>query len=172
MNAINIVSNVKGRYFISYLQYYERWKHRLDDLSDLILVPKTAINDISKVIYKLKEFGKNHYLLYRRNYKNDFYKDLVKYDNYKKIMDDKIKGSIYDITSFRWTSIREVADIVADLTGAKVFAGNKEGLSHKDLPSHNKIPGWEAKVNLEEGIGTMVENYRQKYEIQNGNSKA
>jgi len=88
---------------------------------------------------------------------------------YHKILDEKIKGGVYDITSYRWTSIREAADIVASLTGAKVFEGDKEGYSHKDLPAHDKIPGWEAKVSLEDGIRTMVETYRQTYGTQNGN---
>lgn len=90
---------------------------------------------------------------------------------YHKILNEKIEGGIYDITSFRWTSIREVADIVANFTGAKVVVGNKEGFSHRDLPAHDKIPGWEAKVSLEEGIRMMVEIYRRKYKLQSGDSK-
>lgn len=81
---------------------------------------------------------------------------------YYKIMNEKIKRDIYDISSFRWTSIREVANIVASLTEAKVIAGDKQGFSHIDLPTHDKIPGWEAKINLEEGIKRMVEDYRKK----------
>lgn len=81
---------------------------------------------------------------------------------YQKIMDEKIRGGIYDITSFRWISIREVAGIVASLTGAKIFAGDKWGFSHRDLPAHDRIPGWEASVNLENGIERMVEDYRKK----------
>ena len=80
---------------------------------------------------------------------------------YHKIMNEKIKGGIYDITSFRWTSIREVADIVASLTGAKVIPGDKDGFSHIDLPAHDKILGWEAKIGLKEGVHLMVKNYRQ-----------
>ncbi|MEK7592233.1 MAG: NAD(P)-dependent oxidoreductase [Patescibacteria group bacterium] len=80
---------------------------------------------------------------------------------YHKIMNEKIKGGIYDITSSRWTSIREVADIVASLTGAKVIPGDKDGFSHIDLPAHDKILGWEAKIGLKEGVHLMVKNYRQ-----------
>lgn len=84
---------------------------------------------------------------------------------YQKIMDEKIRGGIYDITSFRWTSIREVADIVASLTGAKVFAGDKKGFSHRDLPAHDRIPGWQASIELEDGIERMVGDYRKKLNL-------
>lgn len=81
---------------------------------------------------------------------------------YHKILNDKIKGGIYDISSFRWTSVRDVADIIANMTGARVIPGKKEGFSHKDLPNRDKIPGWKAEISLEEGISRMIESFKRK----------
>ncbi|MBU6427157.1 NAD(P)-dependent oxidoreductase [Patescibacteria group bacterium] len=82
---------------------------------------------------------------------------------YHKILTEKIKGGIYDISSGRWTSIREVAEMIAGMTGAKVIPGEKIGFSHRNLPSHDRIPGWEPQISLEEGLKRMVEEFRRRH---------
>jgi len=62
---------------------------------------------------------------------------------------------IYDVTSFEWVTIREVADIIAGLTGAKVVPGKKIG-STPFTPMQGKIPGWNPVVSLDQGLAKMV----------------
>ena len=82
------VKTVKGNYFITYIQDYEKWKDIEEEISTLILTPKISVIQPEKIIYKIKEFGKNHYLINKRNYKNEFYQNLVKYSNYMKMIQD------------------------------------------------------------------------------------
>lgn len=84
---------------------------------------------------------------------------------YHKMISEEIKGGIYDITSGRWTSILEVADTIAKLTGAKVIPGTKNGASHKDMPSHDLVPGWKAEVSLEAGIKQMIDAYHDRMRV-------
>ena len=66
---------------------------------------------------------------------------------------------IYNITSNRWVSISEVANIVAELTNSKVTRGELLGLN----PVANggvSLPNWSAKVPLEEGIEKLVKSFQ------------
>ena len=67
---------------------------------------------------------------------------------------------IYDVTSFEWVTIREVADIIAGLTGAKVVPGKKIG-STPFTPMQGKIPGWNPVVSLDQGLAKMVTRLRE-----------
>ncbi len=64
---------------------------------------------------------------------------------------------IYNVTSNRWHSILEVAQIIADLTGSEVKCGEVLGANPKANPGA-PIPGWVPKVSLEEGIEKLVKN--------------
>jgi nucleoside-diphosphate-sugar epimerase len=74
-------------------------------------------------------------------------------------LSQNLKG-IYDITSFEWVKILDVAEMIGKLTGAKVVPGTKIG-STPATPIKGKIPGWSTKVTLEEGLRRMV-NFIQK----------
>lgn len=67
---------------------------------------------------------------------------------------------VYDVTSFEWVSVRRVADIIADLTGAKVSPGDRRG-STPVTPMRGKVPGWTAMVSLEEGLERTLALYRE-----------
>lgn len=84
---------------------------------------------------------------------------------YRKILTEKKKGGIYDINSGRWTSIREIANMIAALTGAKVIPGKKKGFSHLELKSHGMMPGWKPKIELEDGVARLVDDFRRKLGI-------
>lgn len=67
---------------------------------------------------------------------------------------------VYDVTSFEWVRVREIADIVAGLTGASVVPGTRVG-STPITPMRGKIPGWIPKVPIHEGLARTVELFRK-----------
>ncbi|HTQ49479.1 MAG TPA: NAD(P)-dependent oxidoreductase [Candidatus Acidoferrales bacterium] len=74
-------------------------------------------------------------------------------------LEHRLEG-VYDITSFEWVSVRRVADIIADLTGAKVVPGAKTG-STPITPIRGKVPGWTPNIPLEEGLARMLKLYER-----------
>lgn len=71
---------------------------------------------------------------------------------------NNLKG-IYDVTSFVWIKVIDLANIIGELTGAKVIPGIKVG-STPDTPIKGRIPGWLPKVELKEGLSRMIKDYR------------
>lgn len=67
---------------------------------------------------------------------------------------ERVPG-VYDITTFEWCSVLDTANIIADLTGARVFPGTRQG-STPLTPIRGKIPGWRAEVSLREGLQRLV----------------
>lgn len=67
---------------------------------------------------------------------------------------------IYDVTSFEWVKVIDVAKIIAEYTGAKVVPGLKVG-STPITPIQGKIPGWEPKVTLKQGLKQLVDDMRE-----------
>lgn len=70
-------------------------------------------------------------------------------------LSSNLKGK-HDVTSFEWISVLDVANIIANLTGAKVIPGEKVG-STPLTPISGKIPNWTPKVSIEEGLKKMVD---------------
>jgi nucleoside-diphosphate-sugar epimerase len=71
---------------------------------------------------------------------------------------DKLQG-VYDVSSFEWVRVLEVARIIGELTGSSVCPGNVHG-STPITPMVGKIPGWNPQVPLQEGLRRMIELYR------------
>jgi nucleoside-diphosphate-sugar epimerase len=65
---------------------------------------------------------------------------------------------IVDITSFEWVKVIEVAETIAEITGAQVIPGERVGRT-PITPIKGKLPGWNAKVSLREGLSRMMERY-------------
>ena len=72
----------------------------------------------------------------------------------------KLTG-LYDVTSFEWVSVLDLARIIADLTGAEVVPGSHIG-STPTTPLVGKVPDWESSLTLREGLSKMVELYRER----------
>ena len=72
---------------------------------------------------------------------------------------NQLKG-IYDVTSFEWIKLIDLANIIAKHAGAKVTPGAKVG-STPLTPIQGKIPSWNPKIGLDEGIGKMVREAQQ-----------
>lgn len=68
-------------------------------------------------------------------------------------------GGVYDITSFEWVTVRRVADVIAEQTGANVVPGSKIG-STPLTPMQGKIPGWNPTMTLEDGLRRMIQQTR------------
>ena len=66
---------------------------------------------------------------------------------------------VCDVSSFEWVSIRQVADVIASITGADVIPGERVGRT-PNTPMQGKIPGWLPEVSLEEGLRRTVDLYR------------
>jgi nucleoside-diphosphate-sugar epimerase len=78
---------------------------------------------------------------------------------FQQALQERLPG-IYDVTSFEWVPVRRVADIIAELTGAKVFPGDRQG-STPITPMRGKVPGWTSTVSLEQGLQRTVALYRE-----------
>lgn len=70
--------------------------------------------------------------------------------------------NVYDASSYEWVRIIDIAKIISELTGAKLFPGQKKG--YDPIPSQNmgRLPGWMPEVTLREGLLKMVEQARLK----------
>lgn len=68
--------------------------------------------------------------------------------------------NICDISSFEWVPVYRVAEIIANLTSAKVVQGSKRG-STPITPMCGKVPGWVPQISLEEGLERMICSYKK-----------
>ncbi len=71
---------------------------------------------------------------------------------------DRLEG-LYDITSFEWVSILDVAKTIAAQCGAKIETGTQVG-STPITPIRGRVPGWLPQVPLERGLRQMVDELR------------
>ncbi len=68
---------------------------------------------------------------------------------------------IYDVSSFEWIRVIEIAEMIGALTGARVVPGSVTG-STPLTPMKGKLPGWLPHVSLEAGLARMVVEARRK----------
>ena len=68
-----------------------------------------------------------------------------------------MNNTVYDLTSFEWSTVRHVADIVGLRAKAKIIPGTQKGSMRSIAVIKGKPPGWDAKISLAEGIKMMVE---------------
>jgi len=68
---------------------------------------------------------------------------------------------VCDVSSFEWVTIRQVADVIASITGAEVIPGERIG-STPNTPMQGRIPGWLPEVSLEEGLRRTIQLYRSQ----------
>ena len=74
---------------------------------------------------------------------------------------DKLdKMNSYDVTSFEWTKIIKVAEIVAEHTGAIIkqsHSVDEVQLDSKHEPTNSILDYWQPKTDLKRGIGFLVD---------------
>ena len=73
---------------------------------------------------------------------------------YHQVLNNNLKG-IYDVTSFEWVKLIDVANIISLYTGAVIIKGEKTG-STPYTPMKGKIPGWQPSIPLQEGLKRMI----------------
>jgi nucleoside-diphosphate-sugar epimerase len=68
-----------------------------------------------------------------------------------------LRRTTYDASSYEWVRIIDIANMIAKMTGAKVYPGKIKG--RDPLPSDNmgRIPHWLPSVSLEDGIKRMID---------------
>ncbi len=73
-----------------------------------------------------------------------------------------LRRTVYDVTSYEWVRIIDIANIICDLTGAKCYPGKEKG--HDPLPSLNmgRVPGWLPGIELRDGIQEMINQAREE----------
>ena len=73
---------------------------------------------------------------------------------------EKFSRMSLDVTSFEWTSIKEIADVVSKICGdVPVIPGTKEDVVQKlvDIPPDKEIlEYWSPELTLEEGIRDVI----------------
>lgn len=62
---------------------------------------------------------------------------------------------IYDVTSYEWVAIRQIANFIAAETGAKIIPGFEKGKTFQNTYI-GRMPGWSADIPLEHGIREML----------------
>jgi nucleoside-diphosphate-sugar epimerase len=62
---------------------------------------------------------------------------------------------VYDVSSFEWVKVKELAQMIAGMTGADLILGNKVG-NTPITPIRGKIPGWHAEVSLQDGLQRLI----------------
>jgi nucleoside-diphosphate-sugar epimerase len=72
-----------------------------------------------------------------------------------------LRRTVYDASSYEWVRIIDIAQIISDLTGSKIYPGNFKG--HDPLPADNmgRIPGWLPSVELKDGIKVMIDEAKK-----------
>jgi nucleoside-diphosphate-sugar epimerase len=63
--------------------------------------------------------------------------------------------STYDITSFEWISVLDVAKIIASELSAEIILGRKTGRTPV-TPLVGKIPGWFPEIDIRTGLRRMI----------------
>lgn len=62
---------------------------------------------------------------------------------------------LYDVTSFEWVRVLDIAYMIAECTGARVIPGTRIG-STPLTPMQGKIPGWQAEISLGTGLAEQI----------------
>lgn len=66
-----------------------------------------------------------------------------------------------DITSGTWVEVREVADVIGQITGAHVVPGDQRGYETL-TPVSNPLKGWNPQHTLRSGLQIVVDRMKEK----------
>lgn len=72
------------------------------------------------------------------------------------VLNNNLIDEVYDLTSFEWTTIKKIADIIGSYTNAKVIPGPIKGSKRSVAKIKGKPPGWNPKVTIEDGLKAMI----------------
>lgn len=72
------------------------------------------------------------------------------------------KSQSFGVSSFKWVTIKEIAQIIADKTGAKVIAGTRLDQTQQDARNEGNdraLSFWQPTTSLDDGIQKMINAY-------------
>lgn len=72
------------------------------------------------------------------------------------VLENNMTSQIYDLTSFEWCTIGEVANIIGRHTNAKIIPGSQLGATRSVTTIKGKPPGWKPEITLDRGLKMMV----------------
>ena len=76
---------------------------------------------------------------------------------YMALNSNGLRKIVYDASSYEWVQIIDMANMIAEFTGATVVPGTKIGHDPIASPNRGRIPGWLPTIELRDGIHAMVE---------------
>lgn len=68
---------------------------------------------------------------------------------------------LYDVSTFEWVRVLDVANIIAEYTSAKVIPGERVGNTPL-TPMQGKIPNWYPRITLNDGLHRLVDHMRSE----------
>ena len=81
------------------------------------------------------------------------------------VLDNNLNESIYDLTSFEWTRVRDLAEHIGKNAKAKIIPGKQIGAVRRIAVVKGRPPGWLHKVTLAKGIRMMVDEAKKFHKI-------
>jgi nucleoside-diphosphate-sugar epimerase len=66
---------------------------------------------------------------------------------------------VYDVSSYEWNSVLQVARMIADHAGAVLEIGQRVGIGPRS-PIRARMPGWLPQVELRDGLRRMVDTLK------------
>lgn len=81
---------------------------------------------------------------------------------YMALHSTELRRTVYDASSYEWVQIIDIANMIADFTGAEVSPGTKTGHDPAASSNRGRIPGWLPTIELREGIRAMVDEAKAR----------
>ncbi len=79
--------------------------------------------------------------------------------NYHKILSE---CNVFDLTSFEWTSIKNVTEIVCSKTNSTlILSAEKAVFNFENSPNRFFLKYWNPKISVESGISKMIEEHNK-----------
>mgnify|MGYP002629873402 CR=1 FL=1 len=73
------------------------------------------------------------------------------------VLENNLNEEIYDLTSFEWITIRDIANLIGAYTNAKIILGAKKETNKSATTLKGKPPRWTPRITLKEGIKKMID---------------
>lgn len=80
---------------------------------------------------------------------------------YMALHSNNASSTTYDASSYEWVKIIDIAHIISELTGAKLFPGKTKGHDPIASPNFGRVHGWLPQVELRDGLATMINEAKE-----------
>lgn len=110
---------------------------------------------ISDFVYQAVKFGKIKMLTDGEEWRQFTHIDDLAKAFHLAFESKEINRTVYDACSYELVQVKEIAEIICNLTGAKCIPGKRAGNFPQAL-NKGRLPGWLPTITLQEGIKKMV----------------